>query len=610
MAGPWTGDVQFTVLDGQAGVAAVPSQTVQAIVGCAIAGTDYQVVPTAQLSTLRSTFTGGPLPECAGLVIQAGGVVLAVKVPSGTAGVITGSAQATTAITGVTIVGGFADVVYTAQTPHVLATGDVVTIAGVVGATEVNGTWKITVIDATHFTVPVTSITAYVSGGTVQYTGSVAKSNATAAGTASPYFTGTPTDTIYPMVVAQTGFTIGTTGGSILISLDAGRTFGPPIAVGTATTIALLDVGGLDTGITLHLGVATKTWIGGGIVNGLPVGDYVRCSTVEPLPSDSTIALGLAALVTYLSGSEAVFPLIQVTGIWTSADATAFESGGGTNLDSMKAQYLFERMLMPTRDALAPIAWGGAGETETTWLASLNAAFSATTANRVCACAGYYNMPTAFPTNFASSPIYRRPFSFALGARQVSIQPQTHAGRASGAFGGNLSQIVRDPVRDPGDGFIYHDEYLTPSLDYYLPGGVGRFATARTRPRKRGFFAADPLTLASNGSDFSLLPKAIVMDVACTVVHGAMSNFSDADLTTKPNGTLSDSAAKTIFGACYDALVSAMKSQAMISDFSIVVDQTQNIQITQTLVVYVDLLGVIYVLQSNVTIGFVNRLPA
>lgn len=273
MAGPWTGDVSIAVVDGQAGVSTVPSQTVQAVLGCAVAGTNYQVVPTAQNSTLKSTFTGGPLPETAGLVIQAGGTVLAVKVPTATTGVINGSAQATTAISGVTIVGGLADVAYTAQTPHVLQTGDVVTIAGVVGATEVNGTWKITVIDTTHFSIPVTSITAYVSGGTVQYTGSVVKSNATVPGTSSPYFTGTPNDVMYPMVVSQTGFTVGTTGGSVMISLDRGATFGPPIPVLAATSIDLADVGGYDSGLVLHFGTSGTTWIGGGLLNGNPVGD-------------------------------------------------------------------------------------------------------------------------------------------------------------------------------------------------------------------------------------------------------------------------------------------------------------------------------------------------
>lgn len=612
MPGPWTGEVQITVLDGQAGTVTAPSQTVMAVIGCAIAGTNYQVVPTKSLATLASTFTGGPMVEAAGLVVQAGGVVLAVKTAVGTAGVITGSNQSATNVSGVSIVATNARVTYVAQTPHVLQTGDVVTIASVTGSTEVNGTWPITVIDATHFEIPVTSITPYVSGGTVQYTGAVATiASATATTAPAPYFTGTPADDYYPMVVAQTGFTVGTTGGSVLISLDAGRTFGPPIAVGTATTIALKDTGGLDTGLTLHLGGSGKVWAGGGVgSNGTPVGDYVRCSTVAPQPNDSGIASALAALVTYVSSSASVFPLIQIVGSLGASDATSIESGGSTNLDGMAAQYLFERAIMSSRDAHAPTAWGGQGETEATWEASVISDFASTVAKRVCATAGYYNMPTAFPTAFASSPRYRRPLSFALCAREVAIAPQRHAGKVGGTQGGPLSQIVVSPTRDPQDGFIYHDEYLSPAFDYFLPGGVARLAAARTHPRKAGIFSADPLTLAAQGSDFSLLPRAIVMDVACTLVQQALADFIAADFTTKPNGTLSDVGASTIYNAAYNALQSGMVAVGMISSFAVQVDQTQNILVTSKVTVTITILGVGYVLEEDVTIGFANALAA
>jgi hypothetical protein len=92
--------------------------------------------------------------------------------------------------------------------------------------------------------------------------------------------------------------------------------------------------------------------------------------------------------------------------------------------------------------------------------------------------------------------------------------------------------------------------------------------------------------------------------------HDALEQFADADLTTNTNGTLSDSAAKTIWQTVYSALQSAMAAVGMISGFSVVVDQTQNIQVTQTLVVTITILGVAYVLQINVTIGYANQLAA
>ena len=50
---------------------------------------------------------------------------------------------------------------------HLYATYDAVTISGVVGATQANGTWAITVIDGTHFDLVGSAFSsAYVSGGT------------------------------------------------------------------------------------------------------------------------------------------------------------------------------------------------------------------------------------------------------------------------------------------------------------------------------------------------------------------------------------------------------------------------------------------------------------
>lgn len=50
---------------------------------------------------------------------------------------------------------------------HLFSTNDYVTVSGVTGTIEANGTWKINVIDSTHFDLIGTTFTnAYVSGGT------------------------------------------------------------------------------------------------------------------------------------------------------------------------------------------------------------------------------------------------------------------------------------------------------------------------------------------------------------------------------------------------------------------------------------------------------------
>lgn len=602
MAGPWTGDVEFTINDGQSTIVA-PSNTVQAVIGPAISGTIGQVVVSADNTELRETFSGGPLLEAAGLVVQTGGTVLAVRATTATAGAING----TTTLGNITDATNANPIVITVTSTAAITSGSVVTIASVGGNTAANGTWPVTVINATTFSIPVAGSGAYTSGGTAVPTGAYADM----AGTAVPYFTGTPNDTYYPRVVCQTGFTVGTTGGSILISLDAGRTYGPPIAVGTATTIALADSGGLDTGLTLNLGGSTKTWTGGGVVNGVPVGDYVQCSTTEPQMNASGVGAALQALVNYLNASPGVFPIVSLTGTWDSSLVAVLQSSGSMNLNDMATdQYLFARGIVGARDVSPPLSWGGTGETQATWKAAVLADFASTTANRVSVSAGWYNMPSAFPTLFASVPQYRRPLSSALAAREASIPTQTHAGKVGGDFGGPLSQIVVSPTRDPYDGFVYHNELTSPGFDYLHPGGTGRITAARTHARKAGFYISNPLLLAANGSDFSLLPRGLVMDVACTVAYNVLVNFIAADLLTKPNGTLTDTAAGTIAGAVLNAIDNAMTSVGMISDRTVVVDQTNNVLTTQVINVTITILGVAYVLQINTTTGFATDLTA
>lgn len=613
MAPPYTMNVALTVVDGTAGVVSVPSQTVQAIIGCAASGVVGQVVATKSLQTLQSTFVAGGMMEAAGLVVQAGGVALAVRTPTATPGAVNNAAQATTLISTFTgTVGTIVKVTYGAQTPHVLQTGDVVTIAGLTSTgAYLNGTWPITVIDSSNFTVPVTTSGAAAnSAGTVQYTGNVV-GNFAAQGLNAPTITGVANDDLYPMIVAQTGFTVGSTStlGALIVSLDAGRNFGTPIYPGAATSIALKDAGGIDTGLVCNLGATGLSWTGGGFVNGNPVGSYVRCSTTGPQPNDAGIANALASLVTYVNASAGVFPLVQIVGNMASGDVTSIESGGSTSLDSMANQSLFVRAIVSERDAKAPLAWGGAGETEAAWTNVVLTDLAATTAKRVVATAGHYNMPSAFVTLFASVPAYRRPFSFALGARQVAIAPQRHAGRVGGLQGGALSQIRR-AASDVNDGFIYHDETANPAFDGFLAGATGRIASARTVPRKPGWFASNPLTLAPSGSDFQLLPRAIVIDVACVIVAGILGNYIAADFTTKPNGTLTDSAANTIKNDLSTAIRANMVGVAMISGFSVAVDQTQNINITNKLQVTVTIQGVAYLLEIDTTTGFTSVLSA
>jgi hypothetical protein len=582
-----TGDVQITVADGTAGIVVVPSQSVQVVIGCATAGTVGQVVATRSLSTLTSSFTSGPLPEASGLAIQAGGTVLAIRATTATAGFINGTTQIIPAITATNT----SSPIQVTSTAHGLITGDVVTISGVVGQTGANGTFQVTVLTANTFTLNnSTSVGAWVSGGTIAFTGGVV----TATGTSAMWFTGAALDYYHPQVTIVAGGTVAVAGITFKISLDAGRTYGPTIALGTALTYAITG-----TGLTVNFQTG-KT---------LVAGDYVRSSTTGPEPDAAGVAVALAALQASPYAATG-WGSIHIVGTFAASDAAAFQASGATSLDSLATGDIYTGAIFSCRDAKPPTAWGGLGETEAAWMAAIELDFISSSCKRLSCSAGHYNMPSAFPTAIASVPRFRRPLSWAYAARQVTIPAQRHAGRVKD---GALAQIVVDATSDPSDGFLYHDERINPGLDFKT-GGAGRFTSARTRvglgSSGLGYYIVNPLTLAPLGSDFWMFPYRLVMDVACDIAHGAGQQVVNDDLRANANGTLSDRDALAIKNAVLAALNTGMTNVGMISGCEVAVDQTQNILVTSTVVITIRILARGYALQETVTIGFANQLAA
>jgi hypothetical protein len=97
------------------------------------------------------------------VVANTGGPVSNVWVSYATAGSVL-TAASSGSITGAVSDGGLIEIT---QTAHGYVTNYVVTISGVVGTTEANGAWVITVVDANHYTLNGSAfVNAYSSGGT------------------------------------------------------------------------------------------------------------------------------------------------------------------------------------------------------------------------------------------------------------------------------------------------------------------------------------------------------------------------------------------------------------------------------------------------------------
>ncbi len=379
---------------------------------------------------------------------------------------------------------------------------------------------------------------------------------------------------VYYKVIA--GGTIAAAGIKIQISLDAGRNFGPVIAIGTAATLAIPG-----TGITLNFGAGTMV-----------AGDFWKFSTTAPAGNDA----GLQAAVAALAASQyaiAGWGSTHLVGVESAASAANAQS----YIEGITSQFLYTRIITDARDALAPVAYGGSGETETTWINSIATAFGATSAKRVVVSAGYYNTPSPFPKSFAGTPSYRRPLGWSDAARRVQVAPQRKGGAVSD---GALSTIVVNPATDPGDGFIYHDERINPGLD------AARFMSAITWPKKQGFFIAHENLMAPNGSQFTELVFGNVIDIACDIGYALGVNEISDDLRLKTGtGTLYPTDALGLQSIINNGLKTNMTDAAMVSDAYSSVSQTANVFATQNIPIAISVVPRGYVNAITETINLV-----
>lgn len=420
------------------------------------------------------------------------------------------------------------------------------------------------------------------AGGTVLFM----KSATTTAGACSAitaFATGTSVvtasvatayDSYLVKLYVANGGTIGTTGIRIKISLDAGRTYGPEIAIGTATSYAMAG-----TGITLAFAAGTMV-----------TGESVTFGCTEPLTSDASVS---ACLVALEASPYAItgWGSMRICGPRVGASASTIQG----YLDTMVALKTWPRAMIEVRDNARPTSYGGAGETDAVWAAAVALDYSAVSAKRICAVAGNYNMNSCYPVACAGTPRMRRNLAFALACRQAAIPPQRHAGRVSD---GSLSQIIVDPTNDPNDGFNYHDDFNAPALD------VARFTSARKRKGRPGFFITNPKLMSPAGSIFTLLPLGNVMDIGCSLVYQTGEDNINADVRVNANGTIDEIAAQGIESVVRGALRDQMLAKSMISDFSYVIDRTNNVGATSEVNFACTLTARGYILQINGTIGY------
>ena len=388
-------------------------------------------------------------------------------------------------------------------------------------------------------------------------------------------------DDYYVRLRCTHGGTRGTAGIKFRISLDAGRNEGPEIALGTAVTYEIPN-----TGITINFAAGT-----------LVADDYWQFYTTAPAPDSAGLSAAIDAFVASsyaLSGVGSGHIVATVNGT-LAATLQGYLGGSPDGSGGIAADHVYTRWLVDTVDATAPTAWGGAGQTEAAWMAALESSFSGVSAKRVATGCGWYNMPSPVSNTAAGRPSYRRPASWAMNCRQAAIPLSRLSSRV---LDDALVQVIRDDVNDPLDGFVYHDERVTPGL------AAARLGTLRTWIGKPGWFVDQPYLLAPAGSDYSLMPYGLLVDEACRLVYAAGLLYVNRDLPSQPNGTLDEFTRLRVASDLAKGVQQTMVNAGLLSGVVVATQEGWNVRDTGSLPVSVSLYKNAYVFNVNLTVGY------
>lgn len=298
-----------------------------------------------------------------------------------------------------------------------------------------------------------------------------------------------------------------------------------------------------NTGITLTFAAGTYV-----------MGDTYTYASLAPevTPTD------LATVATLLEGDATrVFYLWLLSGAKLSATtaatlAAAFEGA----LDALTGSYRYVRGFIDV----------GSGDTS----ANVHTSALTWTGIRTAPDYGYELIASAVPYEGFST-------------RKTSCVSSAAVRAAGSLISTDLSRVASGPAE--GVIKIYFDESNDQTLDSDKIGGM------RTFVGMPGFYIANAPLKSPFGSDFTDLQFGRVMDVACRTTYAALFPYISESLRTTLSGTIDPRDAAmieaSVNSALRDALLNPLNARGNpghVSDCKYSVDQTVNLNTTQTLV--------------------------
>lgn len=179
---------------------------------------------------------------------------------------------------------------------------------------------------------------------------------------------------------------------------------------------------------------------------------------------------------------------------------------------------------------------------------ALETAYASFVEHRITVCATYVEMISA-----VTSRQHRRPFAWPF-ASKVALAPlsvDVASVEESGAFPARLISSEHDEDKSPG----YDD---------------ARFCVPRKWPQVDGLYVCNPRTMAAAGSDFEMMPSALVMNEAMAVVYIELVKICSRRLRRdKKTGTIDSGEANAIDTTVETELRAALASDVVDLSFKI-----------------------------------------
>jgi len=220
--------------------------------------------------------------------------------------------------------------------------------------------------------------------------------------------------------------------------------------------------------------------------------------------------------------------------------------------------------------------------------ATVIAAFASFAGTRVMVCAG--DVGALSPMN---GRVLRRNNAWIVSAHISAIAAGEDAG-----FVGSTSPI-KNVVSLYSNGTV--TTWDPTALD------ANRFTTMRTLPGKQGYFITNGNMMATSGSDFNLVQRRRVMDIACTVTRASLLNYLNASVrVNKTTGYIDERDAQQIEAKVNDALNAAIVATGFATAASVVLNRTTNLLSTNNEPVSVRVTPLAYLKTISVSIGFSN----